>query len=254
MTLEPAWSIILISGLICLTAATVTGFSGFGFALIAVPLLTLVLDLKFVVPLVLLMSLFSVVVLSANKLRFFREPTIVFIFIGTMAGLMVGTYSLANFDTSVLKKILGIVVALFALHIFLRARREREPERREGLGPATGIPVALFVGILSGLAGGLFGTSGPPLVIYVDYFAKDKSSFRAQLLVLFVLHDVFRLFLYIHFSLMNMEVVRFGLWLLPGVCVGLLVGSRMHYQVNEKTFSRAVAAMLLVSGLLLLKP
>ena len=106
-------------------------------------------------------------------------------------------------------------------------------------------------GIFSGVAGGMFGTSGPPLVIYVDHFAEDKSAFRAQLLVLFVLHDIFRTFLYIRYSLLTIEVVKFGLWLLPAVCLGLLIGSRMHFQVNEKTFSKAVAAMLLVSGLLL---
>ncbi|RJP74141.1 MAG: sulfite exporter TauE/SafE family protein [Candidatus Abyssobacteria bacterium SURF_17] len=252
--ISSSWDIILICSIIAFVSAIVTGFSGFGFALISVPLLSLFVDIKFGVPLVLLVAFFSVVVLSVNKLRFFRERIIYFIFIGMVIGIFVGTYFLANFKTDLLKKLLGLVIILFSLHIFLRARYERVQHRRKMTSGKVGMVIATLVGILSGVAGGMFGTSGPPLVVYVDYFAENKSAFRAQLLVLFVLHDLFRMYLYIRYSLINMEVVRFAVCLLPAVCLGLFIGSRMHFQVNEKIFGRAVATMLLVSGLLLLKP
>jgi len=228
------------------------GFSGFGFALIAVPLLTLVLPLKLVVPLELLMATFCVMVLSANKLRFIREPAVIFIVVGMVAGILVGAYALANFEAGLLKKILGAVVILFGAHIYLEASRDRDPKTWDSIGRTGGIIVAIVVGVLSGVAGGMFGTSGPPLVIYVDHFAKDKSAFRAQLLVLFLLNDLFRVPLYVRYSLLTMDIVKFALWLLPAVCVGLFLGSRMHFQVSEKTFGRAIAAMLCISGVLLL--
>ena len=258
MTIDPSWTIIAACSVVCLMAATLVGFSGFGFALIAVPLLSLIMDIKFAVPLVLLLAFFSVVVLSANKLRFFKEPALIItfgvIYAGMMLGIEMGTRALAGLDTAVLKRVLGIAVILFALHMFLRVRREEDAAPREGLARLLGILVAFVVGVCSGLGGGLFGTSGPPLVVYVDHFAENKSAFRAHLLMLFVLHDIFRLYRYIHHSLLSMEMVRFGLWLLPAVCVGLFVGSKLHALVSEKTFNRAVAAMLFVSGLLLLKP
>ena len=149
--------------------------------------LTLVLgDPRIVMPLELLMATFCVLVLSANKLRFIKEPAVIFIVAGMLAGIPAGAYVLANFEAGLLKKVLGVAVILFGLHIFSEARRNREPKTWDSIGRGGGIAVAVVVGLLSGVAGGMFGTSGPPLVIYVDHFAKDKSAFRAQLLVLFL--------------------------------------------------------------------
>lgn len=252
MAPELSIEIILICSVVIFLAATILGFSGFGSALTAVPLLALVLDIKFVVPLILLVAFFSVLVLSANKLRFFRNPKIFVIFFGMIAGIIVGTELLANFDTAILKKALGVTIILFAIHIFSKTRAKKAPEPRKSMGGIRGNILALVVGVLSGIAGGVFGTAGPPLVVYIDRFAENKGEFRSQLLVLFVLHDIFRIPLYIHYGLMTVEVVKFGLWMLPAVCLGLLFGSRMHYRASEKVFSRAIATMLCVSGALLI--
>ncbi len=255
---EPTFAVMLICGLVCLVASTIVGFSGFGFALIAVPLLTLMFDLKFVVPLELLLATFSVIVLSVNKLRFVKDRRIIgailLIFVGTVVGIAIGVHILANFDPRILKKVLGVVVLLFAVHIFFRKREENNQTQQGGGSRIVRISAPLVVGLFSGVAGGLFGTSGPPLVIYVDHFAENKSAFRALMLAIFVLHDLFRICLYVRYSLLTIEIVKFGLWLLPVVCIGLFVGSKMHFRVSEKTFGRAVAILLLASGLLLLRP
>lgn len=249
---EPTLGIIALCCIVCLVASTFVGFSGFGFALIAVPILSLALDLKFVVPLELLIATFCVVVLSLNKFRFFKNPMVFILFIGMLTGVVAGAHVLANFETAILKKILGIVVMFFAAHMVSQTF-QKESDRIVGrsLG-ILGVPIAFFVGILSGLAGGLFGTSGPPLVIYVDYFAEDKSAFRGQILVLFFLQNVFRIMLYLRNSLMTVDVGKFALWMIPSACLGLLVGSKLHHHVSEKVFRRAVACMLFVSSILLL--
>lgn len=241
-----------LCGLIYLLAGMVTGFSGFGFALTSVPLLLLVLDLKFAVPSVLLAGFFSVVVLSSNKLRFFKEPTVILVAVAMALGTVIGTYILKNsgtgslkgLDTNVLRKILGGIIIIFAFHVLFHVRQHKMSRFRG--------PIGSVAGILSGILGGIFGTSGPPLVIYTHHFAEDKSAFRAQLLILFVLHDIFRIFLYAQSSLINIKIIKFDLILLPPLIVGLLVGSKMHFQVNETTFNRAIGTLLCLSGTLLL--
>jgi len=252
MALEPSLAIIILCSVVCFVAATIVGFSGFGFALITVPLLTIFLDLKIVVPIELLLAFFCVTVLSAKNMRFIKEPSVVYLFVGMLAGTIVGAWLLDNLEGGILKRILGVVVILFAANIFKRSGREREPRTREGVGKVLGVSVALFVGVLSGVAGGMFGTSGPPLVVYVDYFAEDKSAFRAQLVVLFLLNNAVRVALYIQHSLLTVAIAKFDLYLLPAVMLGLFLGSKMHFQVSEKTFSRAIACMLCISGLLLI--
>ena len=250
MAIDPSLAIIALCSIICFVAATIVGSSGFGFALITVPLLTIFLDLKLVVPLELLLALFCVTILSAKNMRFIKEPAVIYLFLGMMAGTVVGAWLLDNLEAGLLKKILGVLIVLFAFHIYRRSGREREPRTREG-GRIVGAAIALFVGLLSGVAGGMFGTSGPPLVVYVDHFAKDKSAFRAQLVVLFMLNNAVRIVLYSWHSLLTVPIAKFSLWLLPAVMLGLFLGSKMHFQVSEKTFSKAIAVMLCVSGLLL---
>jgi len=228
------------------------GFSGFGFALIALPLLSLFLDVKFAVPLELLLSSFCLVVLSLNKLKFLKGASVYLILGGMLAGLGIGAHALAHFEVGFLKKALGVVVVLFAMNIFLRARGERKAGHAASPGGSIKVVAALPVGLLAGLAGGVFGTSGPPLVVYMDYFADDKSAFRAQLLVLFLLQNLIRVFLYLRYSLLTTEVATFAVWMLPALCLGLFAGSKMHFQMSEKVFSSAVASMLFVSGMLLL--
>lgn len=247
MSPEPTWAVVATCSAIFLAAATVTSFSGFGFALFAVPLMSLFLDLKFVVPLVLLAGFFSVIVLSINKLEFFfKEPTIIMVFIGMTAGTVVGTHILAHFETGLLKRILGVAIVLFAVHILFHVREQTATRHRGFIG--------LIAGIFSGIAGGIFGTSGPPLVVYLNHFAENKTSFRSQILILFLLHDVFRFFLYLRYSLITTQTFRFGLLLLPPLALGLFAGSKMHFRVGEKTFNKSIALLLFISGLLLLKP
>ncbi|MBI5118932.1 sulfite exporter TauE/SafE family protein [Candidatus Poribacteria bacterium] len=255
MAPEPSLTAIAICSVIYFVSAIVTGFSGFGFALMSVPFLLLILDLRFAVPLVLLAGFFSVIVLSVNKLHFFKERMVIIVAVAMAVGTWIGTYllknagagRLENLDTGMLKRILGIVIVLFACHILLRVRQHEAPKFRG--------PIGVVAGILSGVLGGLFGTSGPPLVIYVHHFAEDKTSFRSQLVILFLLHDSFRILLYAKNSLINLDVLRFDLFLLPALILGLILGSRMHFKVSDTTFTRAISAMLLLSGvLLLIKP
>jgi uncharacterized membrane protein YfcA len=249
---EPSLTIIIVCSLVCLAAATIAGFSGFGFALISVPLLALVLDIKFLVPLELLLASFCLIILTINKLRFLKDLRIYVILAGMVVGLKIGTNILADFDVALLKKMLAVVVFIFAAHIFFRRRDENGVEPSSQRSSLAGMLIALPVGLLAGILGGVFGTSGPPLVVYMDHFAENKSDFRAQLLVIFLLMDVFRVIFYIQESLLTMEVVKFTLWMLPALSLGILIGSKMHFRVNEKTFGRAISCLLFGSGLLLL--
>jgi uncharacterized membrane protein YfcA len=253
MAPDPTFAIIALCSIIFFMAATISGFSGFGFALVAVPILTIFLDLKSVVPLEVVLALFCMTVLSVKNFRRLKEPAVIYLFIGMVVGIVVGAWVLDNLEAGVLKKILGAVVILFAVHIYKSAGREREPKTWDGGGRVFGAVVAVVVGMLSGVAGGMFGTSGPPLVVYVDHFAKDKTAFRAQLVVLILLNNIVRVIMYTWGrSILTVESVKFAVWLLPAVILGLFLGSKMHFQVSEKTFGRAIAIMLLVSGALLI--
>jgi uncharacterized membrane protein YfcA len=253
---EPTLGIIVACSLICLLASTIVGFSGFGFALISVPLFTLFLDTRFVVPLESLMATFCVTVLSINNWRLVKDPKIIIAMLvisaGMVVGIPIGANILANFETVFLKRVLGVVVIIFAFHIFTRQHEEKALRRVEGKKRLLGTMFAFVVGIFSGIGGGMFGTSGPPLVVYVDHFAENKSVFRAQLLLLFLLNNLVRMTFYIRRGLLNADIAMFGLWMLPFVAFGLFAGSKIHIQVSERNFGRAVAGLLLVSGILLL--
>ena len=48
------------------------------------------------------------------------------------------------------------------------------------------------VGLSSGLLTGLFGTGGPPLVLYYQLSGADKAAFRGNLMAIFLLMTLVR--------------------------------------------------------------
>ena len=105
----------IITAIILFLAAFTQGFSGFGFALVSIPLLSLFVDIKYAIPLGAL-SGFVVNVYLAIELRkqikFFELKNLL---IGSVVGIPIGVYILSEFDLHLLKLILGILVLVFVI-------------------------------------------------------------------------------------------------------------------------------------------
>jgi uncharacterized membrane protein YfcA len=108
--------------------------------------------------------------------------------------------------------------------------------------------------VLSGLLTGLFGTGGPPLVLYYQLGGAGKAAFRGHLMAIFLLMTTVRVPSYAAFGLITETRMWSALLVLPAVLVGALIGNRIHLELGEEMFRRLVSGALVVIGLLLLIP
>lgn len=229
---------------VLLAAEVVYVTFGFGAGLIAVGLLALILHAAQDVVVVLMLATLPVelvVVLASRKQ--IRWRGVLLISAGIAVGAPLGAVFLKLGETGVILMFLGIFLILVGLAFVVM------PQRGGTKWPAWAAPP---VGVISGFLSGVFGTGGPPLVFYYRLQGLDKSSFRANLMAVFLVITAIRLPCYLVGELITQPRLYSALAVLPAVALGAFLGQRIHLRVSELTFRRMVGAAIMALGLLLL--
>jgi uncharacterized membrane protein YfcA len=248
MTMPPFdVTIILLAGAIVFAGHLVKGITGFGSALFAVPLLLLILDVKFVTPVFLLFDVTSGLILVGRNWRSIDRRLLLLLLGGMMLGTGLGTWVLLSFSHEILKRVLGVLVTGWALTMLLR----KEPNVLSP-GRALGSYLAPVSGFLGGTLGAMFSVNGPPIIIYLSHVLDEKQTFRATLYGVFFADACYRMVLFTASRLLNVKVFRFALTMAPFLVAGVLVGSWLQRLLDEELFRRIVAAILVVTGVVLL--
>ena len=234
----------VVTCLVLLAAQIVYVVFGFGSGMIAVGSLALIFpEIKDVVVLLLLINLPAEASVVARSWRSVNWRGLVSICLGIAVGIPIGTRILAAGDpTLVLALLGGFLVLVGGLFLALPSRRPVVWPR--GSGP----PVGLFSGLLTGL----FGTGGPPLIVYYHLSGLDKTAFRGQLMAIFLLKTVVRVPAYALAGLITAPRLWSSLAVMPAVLLGTWLGHRIHVRIAEPTFRKLVCLLLGAIGILLL--
>lgn len=219
---------------------------GFGAGLIAVGALALLLpEIRDAVVLLLLVNLPAELWVVLRSRHLIRWRGVLVLFTGIALGIPVGAWVLRFGRPELLLTVLGGVLAA-AGAAFLAL-----PNLRPASWPAW---ATAPVGVLSGLLTGLFGTGGPPLVLYYRLRGIPKAAFRGHLMAIFLLMTVVRIPSYAAFGLITTPRLVSAAVVLPAVLAGAVIGNRIHLEVSEARFRQLVSIGLAVIGLLLLLP
>lgn len=226
-------------------AYLIRGISGFGSALVAVPLLAHFLPLTLVVPWMVVMDTLAALALARSGQRggHVRWAEIGWMVPASLLGVVIGIALLVNVDRDPLMVALGLFVAAFGVRHLLGLHGERPVSRWW----------ALPAGILGGGIGALFATGGPPMVIYLTHRLRDKAELRATLSGLFLIDGALRTAGLALAGLLLQD--RLGGYLLAGVplmAAGLYAGHHIHLNLSHRHMAVAIASLLIGSGLSLL--
>jgi uncharacterized protein len=223
-------------------AAVVKGAIGFGFPLIAVPLLANVMDARSAVIILSLAALFGnlgIALRGGGSRATFRRlaPTLVGLVVGTVGGALL----LANLDAASLGMVVGGCSLVFAAI--------------SGLKPDLAVPahleryLALPMGLLGGLLGGSTSIFAPAIASYLHALHLTKREFVFFVTLLFLIGGVVQVVSYVQLGL-------YDLWLLLIIlasCIpntlGLYVGVRLQDRIDPKLFRRLVLLLIFLSGL-----
>ena len=228
---------------ILLAAYFIRGITGFGSGLLAVPMLALFLPLQFVVPLVLLLDFTASLVIGGLHFKRVQWNEIGILIPFSIVGVALGTSLLVNLPQAPMLIALAAFVLIFAVRSVLNIHGDKPASR------AWAIPASLT----GGTVGGLFGTGGPPYVIYLTHRIRDKGELRATLSALFFAEGLTRIASFLIVGLlMTAQVWGTYLIALPLVLGALYLGGRAHVGLNPTQMTRLVGVLLLVSSVSLL--
>jgi len=234
---------ICIFALVYFIAQFFKGLTGFGPALISVPILSIFFPPKIVIPLISVLNVIGGIYLAYQERRKFSFKLFLPAGSGMIIGSVIGAFLFTMVDNIYLKKSLGVVIVVFAVHLLLSKKIMKEAVfHKKG---------EFIAGTASGTLGGIFGISGPVLILYVkQYYTKD--IFRSQMIFILLYSTIARSAVYIINKDFTQNMIVMMVLLLPALFAGMLTGSRTTKKVNELIFNRIVAVMLTVVGLKLI--
>jgi uncharacterized protein len=234
------WQILALSSAAILLAAIVRGFSGFGFSLLGITAISLILPVAQIIPSIFLLEIAASINMLPSIWREIHWRSLTWLMVGYVIGLPFGVYALAHAPEAPAQIALGIFVIGTAILMLRGFRLEKTP------APAA----STATGTVSGLLNGAFGIGGPPAVLF--YFSTPGAAAvgRASIIFFFLFTDTLGVgYLAIQGIVTTQSFVQAALWL-PALLLGVWIGAHGFRRMNEQVFRRWVLVILIALALL----
>lgn len=231
----------LAYGVVCVfLAAIVRGFSGFGFSLLAIISLSLVLPPAAIVPTILMLEVAASLHLLPSIRKDVHWRSVGWLLAGCIAATPIGTYLLARVPEAPMKLALAVCVLIAAILLLRGFVLKKAP------GPAA----TFGTGMASGVLNGSFGIGGPPVILFYFSTPAAVSVSRASVIAYFLGTDLAGLgFLGLEGLVTWDSLTRFALFL-PALLVGVAVGHRSFKGADTTAFRKWVLRLLMVLAVL----
>ncbi|WP_407157312.1 sulfite exporter TauE/SafE family protein [Bradyrhizobium sp. STM 3557] len=222
---------------IAFLSSTARGFSGFGSALIFMPLASSVAGPRLVAALLLVIDFVAAAPLVPNAWKEADRKATAVIVAGALVGVPIGTYFLSRLDPITTRWIIsGFVIALLVL--LLSRWRYRGKDY-----PA----LSVAVGGISGFCSGLAQTGGPPIVGYWLGRPIPSKIARANILLFFGASDFFSMVSYAASGLITADSLKLSLLVGPIYAIGVFFGASLFGRASEWTFRAICYALIALS-------
>jgi uncharacterized protein len=215
---------------------------GFGEALIAVPLLALLIPVEVAAPLAVLFSITVAAVVVLQDWHRIHLGSAWRLVLSTLFGIPLGLLVLATVAEPVVKAILAVIIIAFSTYCLVSGSRfELKSDR-----------LAWLFGFSAGVLGGAYGMNGPPLVVYGALRRWSPEHFRATLQGYFLPASVVGMGGYWLAGLWVPAVTRYYLVCLPAAIGAIFLGRAVNRRLNARAFVRYIHVGLIVVGTMLL--
>lgn len=216
---------------------------GFGGALIAMPLLTLILPIQETSPLVALLTNTNALFILSKSWRDVRVKSAWRLILASAVGIPIGVVLLSQAYQGLVTGILGVIIILFSLYSLF------QPDLKFKVNENS----AFLFGFFAGILGGAYNANGPLVVIYATMRKWPSEKFRATLQGYFLPIGLVIILGYFLSGLYTRVVFSYYLFAaLPATFLGYLTGNLIHHRIPQDLFKKAVYLLLLAVGASLL--
>lgn len=235
------WTIVAGAFFIAL-ALFLRGLTGFGFAIVATPLLALVFPPSIAVPVATLLQIPSGLPTVIRDWPDTDFRAAVTAWIGGAPALIPGIYLVASAPADFMRLLVGAAVVMSAIGLVLGIKLHRGPKPAELLG----------AGALSGLLQGSVAMAGPPIIVLILSSSWTAARCRATLSCVFLLLGTASVIFGILHGIVTWECVAIALLSLPGLLVGQYLGARLFSQIDGKKYRTISIVCVAATGVLVI--
>jgi len=229
---------LLAAMLVIFLAGVAQAMTGFGFGLVAVPLMTLFIAPSAAIPIIVLEGLILNLMILYQGRRVVRMQRIGTLAIASLAGVPAGVWLLATMQPDLLRVYLGVLMVAAGL-VFASGLRVRVNNEH-----LAGVPV----GFASGVLGGSVSMPGPPIILFFANQGLPPVEFRSNLVMIITLQLVLSLPVYAAAGLLPASSFISSAAILPALLSGGVVGSRLLGVVSDRLFRKLTLVTVIAAG------
>jgi uncharacterized membrane protein YfcA len=233
--------LILVYAVACVfAAAVVRGYSGFGFSLLAIVSLSLLLPPAQIVPSIFIMEVAASLHLLPGVWRDIHWRALLWLVGGCLVGTPFGVYALAHVPGAPMTLALAVFVLIAAVML----------ARGYALKSLPGPAATFATGTASGLFNGAFGIGGPPVILFFFSSPTGAAAGRASMIAFFLITDITGLAWQSWSGLLSLVTVWRAVLFLPALAAGVWLGNRGFMNADPIDFRRWVLRLLVVLAVL----
>ena len=217
----------------------IRGFTGFGAALVIVPIVALVYDPKTAVVLHALIEIPGIMQLLPDGIRDCERKTVVPMLLGVLVAVPAGMYFLVALDADIMRVAMSVsVLAMIGL-------LATGWQYKNTVSPA----VAASGGLIGGFFQGATGVGGPPIVALLMSKGDAPRRTRGNILIMMGSLLVFAMPAQYFYGLFYAEVVVLSMFLAPVYVLSTFVGSVLFRKIGGRHFRKGAIVVLAVTAI-----
>ena len=222
--------------IICI-AAVLQSISGFGFSLLAMPLLSIFVDIQDAVVIATLCGIFTNAVHLRKDFQLVERSIARRISLSALIGMPLGVVVLSVFSATHMRAIIGAVIVVL---VFLMMRNF--------ILKTENTNVDIVLGAFSGLLATSVSTNGPPLVFLLQSKQLDPWRLRATLAYVFTISGCASFIVLMIAGQGSIEAFQYAMLSLPAMYLGTVVGRKARLRVTQEAFKRLMYVLLLATA------
>ncbi len=221
----------------------VSGLTGIGGAMVAVPAAALVLPMHVVIPLSCILNAAMDGSLAFMHFRHCRVKALWPLLLGALPGSFAGLYILQMVSDAVLQGAVGVLLVVYVLW----QRVAKAGSKKED---------SWILGGTAGFGAGLLGTAisfdGPPAGAYALYRGWSPREVLGTLGVFFLVRSLFTCLLQAQAGFYTPQVLGYAMYGIPACMLGAVCAFPVVKRIRVELFRRALMAVIVVAGLVCL--
>ena len=220
-------------------AGLVRGFSGFGSALIYMPLISAIYSPAVAAPTILLIDTLCGLPFAIHAWPQANRREVLPVAVGGVVGVPLGVMALVYVSPLSLRWFIAVLVLIALATLAAGWRYHGKPT----------VPAALGVGVMSGFGAGAVQIGAPPLLVFWLGGKNSATTVRANIMVYFVVQGTLTFILYFYNGLFTAPVVVLSLMFGVPFALAMFGGAYWFHGSSDVLYRRVAYAIIGLAGL-----